>query len=116
LLGPAPEHDEQDVSHDWHEPDDVSKNWFLEHVGRQRPLESTGRSAGHEAHWLKAVPEHVAQSGWHATHAPDDGKVFDGQLVTHLPFDASWLFAQVVQKVEEPKHVPQVESHARCVD
>ena len=43
LLGPAPEQLEQVLSHDWQLPLEESKNCVLEHVGRQRPLESTGR-------------------------------------------------------------------------
>ena len=68
LLGPDPEQLEQLASHDWHVEDVVSKNWFLLHVGRQRPFVSTGRSAGQLEHWLNPLPEHVAQSGWQVTH------------------------------------------------
>lgn len=62
-LGPGPEHDEQEESHDWHVEDVLSKYWPLEQVGRQRPLVSRGRLGGQLEHWLNALPEHVAQSG-----------------------------------------------------
>ena len=63
LLGPAPEQLEQLASHDWHVDEVLSKNCPLLHVGRQRPLVNTGRSAGQLEHWLNALPLHVAQSG-----------------------------------------------------
>ena len=63
LLGPAPEQLEQLESQDWHVDDVVSKNWFWLHVGRHRPFVSTGRSEGQLEHWLKLLPEQVAQSG-----------------------------------------------------
>lgn len=50
LLGPEPEQLEQLLSHDWQLPLVVSKNCVLEHVGRQRPLESTGRLGGQLEH------------------------------------------------------------------
>lgn len=90
----------------------VSKNSVLLHVGKHRPFESTGRSEGHVEHWLKDSPEQVAQSGWHATQAPEDEKALDGHDVTHEPLEASWLFVQVRQNVALPAHVPQVELHA----
>ena len=42
---------------------------------------------------------------------PEELKALDGQLVTHDPEDASRLFAQVRQKVEDPEHVEHDESH-----
>ena len=48
-------------------------------------------------------------------HCPDELKVFEGQEATHFPPDASWLFAQVRQKVDEPAHVLQDESQATTV-
>ena len=72
-----------------HEAEEESKNWFLEQVGRQRPLERTGRSAGQAEHWLKDAPEHEAQSGWQETQVPEDEKELDGHDTTHWPFDAS---------------------------
>ena len=63
FFGPDPEQLEQLESHDWQEDDAVSKNCDCEHVGRQRPLLRTGRSEGQLEHWLKEVPEQVAQSG-----------------------------------------------------
>lgn len=67
----------------------------------------TGRLDGQLEHWLKAPPEHVAQSGWQVTQLPDELKVFEGQLATHEPEEASLLFAQVRQKVEDPAQVEQ---------
>ncbi|TFY66625.1 hypothetical protein EVG20_g4460 [Dentipellis fragilis] len=89
LDAPGPEQLAQELSHDWQDEDVVSKNWFFEHVGRQRPLVSTGRFGGQLAHWLKDVPEQVAQSGWQAMQEPEEVKVFEGQEVTHLPPEAS---------------------------
>lgn len=68
LLGPVPVQLEQLASQDWHVEEVLSKNWDLLHVGKQRPLVRTGRSAGQLVHWLKKLPEHVAQSGWQVTH------------------------------------------------
>jgi hypothetical protein len=42
---------------------------------------------------------------------PEELKVFEGQLATHEPEDASWLFAHVRQKFEDPEHVEQDASH-----
>ena len=112
LLGPAPEQLEQLESHDWQDEEVLSKYWDLLQVGRQRPLVSTGRSEGQLEHWLNDCPLHVAQSGWHVIHEPDELNVFDGQDETHLPLEASWLLAHVKQNVEEPAHVLQDESHA----
>lgn len=50
LFGPAPEQLEHVVSHAWHAFEVVSKNWLLVHVGRQRPLVSTGNLAGQDKH------------------------------------------------------------------
>ena len=82
------------------------------HVGRQRPFVSTGRSAGQLEHWLNELPEHDAQSGWQAMHWPEELNVLEGHDDTHEPLDASWLFAQVKQKVDEPAQVPHDESQA----
>jgi len=90
LEGPGPEHDEQVESHVWHEPDVESKYWFFEHVGRQRPLVSTGRLGGQDVHWLNEPPaEQDAQSGWQLKHAPDAEKVPDGQEEMQRPLEAS---------------------------
>lgn len=113
LLGPAPEQLEQLASHDWHDDEVLSKNWFLLQVGRQRPLVSTGRSAEQLVHWLKELPEHVAQSGWQVTHCPEELNVFEGQEATHFPFAASWLLAHDRQNVADPAQVPHDESQAR---
>lgn len=88
-LGPAPTQLEQLPSHFWHVDEVLSKNSPFEHVGRQRPLVSTGRPLGQLAHWLKEVPEHVAQSGWQETHVPEELKADEGQEETHLPAEAS---------------------------
>ena len=50
LLGPAPEQLEQLLSHCWQLPLVPSKNSVWEHVGRQRPFESTGRLGGQLEH------------------------------------------------------------------
>lgn len=42
---------------------------------------------------------------------PEELKVLEGQLATHEPEDASWLFAQVRQKPADPEHVEQDVSH-----
>lgn len=112
LLGPAPEQLEQLESQDWHEEEVLSKNWFLLQVGKQRPLVRTGRSEGQLEHWLKAEPEHEAQSGWQVIHAPEELNVFDGHEETHFPPEANWLLVQVKQNVEEPAQVLQDESQA----
>lgn len=111
-LGPAPEQLEQLESQDWQEEDVVSKNCDWAQVGRQRPFVSTGRSELQLEHWLKEPPEHVAQSGWHARHEPEELKVLDGHEETHDPLDASLLLAQVKQKVDDPAQVLQEESQA----
>ncbi len=67
--GPAAEQLEHVESHDWHVEDVGSRNCALAQVGRQRPLARTGRAGGQAVHWLKAPPEHDAQSGWHARRA-----------------------------------------------
>ena len=72
----------------------------------------TGRSDGQLEHWLKALPVHVAQSGWQVTHWPDELNDPVGQDATHLPFEANWLFAHVKQNVDDPAQVPQDESQA----
>ena len=73
---------------------------------------STGRSEGQLEHWLNELPEHDAQSGWQVMHCPEELNVLEGHDETHEPLDASWLFAQVKQKVEEPAQVPHDESQA----
>lgn len=61
---PGPEQLAQEPSQLLHwPPPDVSKNWFLAHVGRQRPFERTGLGEGHVEHWLNPPPEQVEQSG-----------------------------------------------------
>lgn len=90
----------------------VSKYWLWLQVARQRPLVSTGRDLLQLVHWLKDPPEHVAQSGWHVTQAPEELNVLDGQELTHCPLDASILFAHVKQKLALPAHVLQDEEHA----
>ena len=62
---PGPEQLAQELSQLLHcpPPEDVSKNWFLEHVERQRPFERTGLEEGHVEHWLNPPPEQVEQSG-----------------------------------------------------
>jgi hypothetical protein len=110
-LGPEAEQDEHELSHVWHVFKVGSKNWAFAHVGRQRPLLSTGRSAGQVEHWLKLVPEHVAQSGWHVRQVPEEENALEGHELTHLPCEASWPPAQVRQKVEEPRQDPHDESH-----
>lgn len=72
----------------------------------------TGRSDGQEEHWLKELPEQVAQSGWQGTQLPEELKVFEGQDVTQDPEEASWLFAHVRQWSAEPAQVPQEEEQA----
>lgn len=42
---------------------------------------------------------------------PEELKELEGQLATHEPLDASWLFAQVRQKVVDPEQVEQDASH-----
>ena len=37
--------------------------------------------------------------------------MLEGQLATHEPEDASWLLAQVRQKLVDPEQVEQDESH-----
>ena len=81
-------------------------NCVLEHVGRHRPFESTGRPDGQLEHWLNDVPEQVAQSGWQAVHVPEVASVLDGQEETHLPLAASWPPLHVRQKSAAPTHVP----------
>lgn len=49
-CGPEPVQLEQVLSHVWHAPLVVSKNWFLLHVLRHLPPCRTGLDAGHEAH------------------------------------------------------------------
>ena len=71
----------------------------------------TGRSDGQLEHWLKAPPEHVAQSGWQVRQLPEALKVLEGQLATHVPEDASWLPAQVRQNFADPEQDEQEESH-----
>jgi hypothetical protein len=112
LLGPDPEQLLQVLSQDWQVLEVLSKNWFLLQVGRHRPLVRTGRFDGQEEHWLKAPPEQVAQSGWQVMHLPEELNVFEGHEATHDPLEASWLFAQVRQKVEDPAQVLHEESHA----
>lgn len=112
LLGPDPEQLEQLASQAWHAPEVASKNCALLHVGRHRPLLSTGRLEGQLAHCVNEGPLHVAQSGWQATHAPDAENVLDGHVLTHLPFRASWLPGHVRQDVAEPLHVLQLGSQA----
>jgi hypothetical protein len=72
----------------------------------------TGLAAGQLEHWLKDGPEQLAQSGWQVTQVPVELKLFEGHDVTHCPFDASWLFAQVRQNFDAPVHVLQEASHA----
>lgn len=84
----------------------MSKNCVLEHVGRQRPFESTGRLGGQVEHWLNEVPEQVAQSGWQGVHVPEVVIELDGQEETHLPPEASWPPLQVRQKSAAPMQVP----------
>ena len=48
-------------------------------------------------------------------HWPEELNVPDGQEATHFPLEASWLFAQVKQNVEEPAQVLHVESQATSV-
>lgn len=112
LLGPEPEQLEQVESQDLHVDDVLSKYCPLLQVGRQRPFVSTGRSEGQLEHWLNELPEHDAQSGWQAIHWPEELNVLEGHDDTHEPFDASWLFAQVKQKVDEPAQVLHDESQA----
>lgn len=120
LFGPAPEQLAQFPSQVWHVRVVPAKNWFLLHVGRQRPLvapvmvESTGLEAGQAVHWLNEEPSHEAQSGWHFVHALVGGvvlevevKVPEGHVETHVPSEASRLPGQVRQKSAEPAHVPQ---------
>ena len=71
----------------------------------------TGRSGGQLEHWLNAPPEHVRQSEWQVIQLPEELKVLEGQLVTHVPEDASWLLAQVRQKFADPEQLEQDESH-----
>lgn len=42
---------------------------------------------------------------------PEELKVVEGQLATHEPDDASWLLAQVRQKVADPEQDEQDASH-----
>jgi len=70
---------------------------------------------GQLEHWLNALPEHVAQSGWHLTQLSDELKELEGHELTHVPFEASLLFAQVRQKVDEPAQVEHDESQAEQV-
>lgn len=63
LEGPAAEHVAQLESQDWHWEVAALKNSFEAHVGRQRPLMSTGRLAGQLVHWLNEDPEQLEQSG-----------------------------------------------------
>lgn len=73
----------------------------------------TGRSGGQVVHWLKAPPEHDAQSGWHDVQVLEEEKVFEGQDWTHFPSEvASWLFAQVRQNLGSPAHEVHKESQA----
>lgn len=46
---------------------------------------------------------------------PDELNVFEGHEATHLPLEASWLLAQVRQKVDDPAHELHDESQARAV-
>ena len=86
---PPVKHDLHEESHDLHVPDEPSKYSVLVQVGRQRPsLVSTGRSGGQLLHWLKPVPEQVAQSGWQGIQDPFDEKELVGQEVTHRPLKA----------------------------
>lgn len=87
--GPAAEQLSQLESQDWHCPVVTSKNWVEEHVGRQRPLMSTGRSAGQLVHWLNEPPLQLEQSGWQERHAPAEEKVAEGHVDTHCPLEAS---------------------------
>lgn len=77
---------EQLGSHGWQEEDVGLRNCDFAQVERQWPLARTGRSGGQAVHWLKAPPEHEAQSGWHNVHEVDvvEEKVFEGQVCTHL--------------------------------
>jgi len=112
LLGPLLAQLEQLESHDWQVDEVLSKNWDWLHVGRHLPFVSTGRLDEQDKHVLNDEPEQVAQSGWHERHEPDDVNVSEGQLATHLPPKASWLLAQVRQKVDEPAHVLHEASQA----
>jgi hypothetical protein len=85
-------------------------------VGKHRPLVSTGRFGGQLEHWLNALPEQVAQSGWHFTQLFDELNESEGHELTHVPFDASLLLAQVRQKFAEPAQVEQDESQAEQVN
>lgn len=92
----------------------VSKNCFSLQVGKQRPLLKTGLSAGQDWHWLKPLPEQVAQSGWQDTHALLLlENVPEGQEFVQVPSEvtASWPLEQVKQKSAEPAQVPHEELH-----
>lgn len=98
----------------WGTGDVGSRNCDLAQVGRQQPLARTGRAGGQVVHWVKAPPEHDAQSGWHDVHVVEEKEenVFEELACTHFPSEvASWLFAQVRQNLGSPAQV-QDESHA----
>lgn len=111
LPDPAPAQLEQLLSHVRHAEVVVSKYSFRLHVGRQRPLESTGRSGGQLEHWLNAPPEHDAQSPWQVMQLPAELNVSDGHELTHLPPEARRELAQVRQNEADPAQVLQDESH-----
>jgi hypothetical protein len=110
-LGPGPEQELQEPSQALQDEVVLSKYSPRPQVGRHRPLASTGRPGGHEAHWPNAPPVQVAQSGWQATHDPAEVKVDEGQEETQVPLFASWLFAQVRQKSARSVQVLQEEEH-----
>lgn len=89
LLEPCPVQLAQLESHGWQVDETVSKYCDLLHVGKHRPLVRTGLLEGQLVHWLKEPPVQLAQSGWQVKQAPEEEKVFDGQLWTHLPPDAN---------------------------
>lgn len=90
-----------------------SKYCDFPQVGRHRPFERTGRAAGQDVHWLKAVPEHVAQSEWQEGQEPEEGKVVGGQDAVQVPLAvASRLEEQERQNVAEEAQVVHRESQA----
>lgn len=54
----------------------------------------------------------VSQSGWQVRQRPEEENELEGQVETHWPLKASWLFAQERQNEAESTHVLQEESHA----
>lgn len=84
----APEQEPQEASHVLQEEEVESKYEDLGQYSTHRPLERTGRLAGHEVQPVAEGLEHVAQSGWHVVQVPFDTADPVEQVDTQDPEEA----------------------------